>query len=122
MTPEEIATLRLMAATSGLVSLTGKELSTLLLERDHHAAEAKALREAAEALVDTLTSNGGGAHPCGACYALATVGEPLPRGGSIFRCDKHASPPDPGDDAPPPYATKVAAPLRALRALLGRTP
>lgn len=121
MSPEEIAALRLMATTSGLVSLTGKELSTLLLERDHHAAEAKALREAAEALVDTLTSNGGG-RECSRCFALATVGEPLPRGGSIFRCDRHASPPDPGDDAQDPCPTKVAAPLRALRALLGRTP
>jgi hypothetical protein len=101
--------------------LTAPELAALLLAHDHHAAEARALREAAGALVAALTTSGGG-YSCGTCYALATVGEPLPHGGYAFRCDKHASPPEKGwqDDPQEPRPTKAAAPLRALHALLAQ--
>lgn len=90
-------------------------------------AEIQKMRKAARALVDTLTSNGG-RRPCGNCYALATVAEPLPRGGSVYRCDKHASPPMTeqerefdrtyGDNLGDGRPTVVSEPLRALRALL----
>jgi hypothetical protein len=93
----------------------------LEVERDRLARDNAALREAAGALVTALTTSGGG-YSCGTCYALATVGEPLPHGGYAFRCDKHASPPEKGwqDDPQEPRPTKAAAPLRTLRALLAQ--
>lgn len=117
MTPEEIAALRRMSSTGGLVSLTAKELSTILLERDRHAAEAKALREAAEALVGAVEQSA--ERPewrlslCSVCGALATE-----RDSEESACDQHLDILDNGEKA----ATDCAAPLRALRALLGRTP
>ena len=131
MSPEEIAALRLMATASGLVSITGKELSTLLLERDHHAAEAKALREIAVVLAASIESSP--RLTCEQAWEDEHCDRHATRLVRISRrdtdrmfCEAHAAelrPAEPGDrslvtDEELPHA----APLRALRALLGRTP
>lgn len=81
----------------------------------HAQLETDALREAGRALVGILTTTSGG-RQCNDCYALATVADPLPRGGFIFHCDKHARAPSDGweDDPQEPHPTKAAAPLRRL--------
>lgn len=137
MTPEEIAALRRMATTGGLVSLTGKELSALLLERDHYAAEAKALREAAGALIDGLTKHLDGAdvgacedwvNPDVRCGGIATR-RLSPPTGEIYKCFCDACAEERvadgwTDGGEFPFAGPLIT-LRALlsvRALLGRTP
>jgi hypothetical protein len=110
MTPEEIATLRRMATTAGLVSITGKELSTLLLAHDHHAAEAKALREAARAFLAAADDpDGDHVRHCICCARIAVWTRTTHSGHG--RCDDCATK---GDFDLVSYA----APLRALRALL----
>lgn len=115
MTPEEIAALRRMASTSGLVSLTGKELATLLAAYIHHEAEAKALREAAGAFLDELPFHEPACPYCPG-RVMATKIEALkpPYAGVRFSCDAHA--------AEGARDMKGAAAWRTLRALLGRMP
>lgn len=85
----------------------------------HAQLEADALREAARTLVDVLATAGGG-RQCSDCYALAMVGDSLPRGGSVFHCDKHARAPAEQweDDPQESHPTKAAPALRRLRALI----
>jgi hypothetical protein len=115
-----------MANTTGLVSITGKELSTLLLERDHHAAEAKALREAAGALVRGMIDRLDGAdvtncedwaNPDVECGGIATRRLMSGSGDEVDLCDTCAAEREDrgwilSEEFP------HAAPLRALRALL----
>jgi hypothetical protein len=126
MTPEELAALRRMATTAGLVSITGKELSTLLLERDHHAAKAKALREAARAVIDGLIKHLDAhdvaacedwANPDVECGGIATRRLMSGSGDEVDLCDTCAAEREDrgwilSEEFP------YAAPLRALRALL----
>ena len=112
-----------MANLCGLLGLTDAVASRGEGQHMVHAAverlkvEGGVLREAARVLLVELDKE---ARQCGKCYALATVAQGLPRGGFVFHCDKHATPLSAGwqDDPREDYPTNVAAPLRALRALL----
>lgn len=95
------------------------ERNRAIAERDTAEAKLKALRDAAGALLAALAQDG---RPCGVCYTIATWAEPLPRGGSAYRCDRHHKHDDPDEDGLCPSETKAAIPLRALRALLETKP
>lgn len=143
-TAEELAELR-MGASEGLAGPTvSRALATIdavTAERDevrlrlaqaeeardveragamHAQLESSELREAARALLDILTAREGG-RQCNDCYALATVADPLPRGGFTFHCDKHARPPaeEWEDDPQESHPTKSAPSLHRLRSLIG---
>lgn len=74
MNPEKLAVLRQWAATTtGLVGLTAEELSALILDRDHHAAEAKAFREATRAALAELTRRSGDPSHCELCRGSGMV-------------------------------------------------
>jgi hypothetical protein len=112
-----------MANLCGLLGLTDAVVSREEGQQMVHAAvkklkvERDEMRSAARALLAELDKE---ARSCGKCYRLATVAEGLPRGGFVFACDKHATPPSTEwqDDPCQNYPTNVAAPLRTLRALL----
>lgn len=146
----DLAGLRTLTETHDPASLTPRFLATLdqmQVERDQALASLKVsdegraaairmmdawkdkadkndealteLREAAGNLVSILVASGGG-RECSTCYALATVADPLPRGGSVFRCEKHARPPlsEWEDDPQRSCPTHAAAALRRLRTLV----
>lgn len=122
-TPEELAELR-MGASEGLAGLTvSRLLATLAVieqERDEARRGRDELREASRELLDILAAREGG-RQCNDCYALATVADPLPRGGFTFHCDKHARPPaeEWEDDPQESHPTKSAQSLHRLRSLIG---
>lgn len=96
------------------------DVGTVVRQRDEVRAERDELREAARNLVSILVATGGG-RQCSVCFALATVADPAPHGGSCFRCDKHATPPSGEweEDPQKSYPTHAAAALRRLQELVG---
>lgn len=100
---EELAGMRALTEHHDPTGMTRRLLATL----DAREAERDAMADAVRALLDVLPS---AALQCGKCDGLATLSCLTPSGGVLFYCDDHA----------PEGATEmaVAAPLRALRALL----
>lgn len=109
------------------------ERDAAIAERDRLAAKLKEtvdqtwalgterdeLRYEASDLVLSLEREG---RPCGTCYSIATWAEPLPHGGSAYRCDRHHKHDGPDEEGLSPSETRVAAPLRKLRKMLGLDP
>lgn len=96
----------------GLGALKEKTMEDVVEQRDE-------MRDAARNLLSILVASGGG-RQCSTCFALATVADPAPHGGSYFRCDKHAraSTGEWEDDPQQSYPTHAAAALRRLQELI----
>lgn len=112
--PEETERDTLRIQLAGMEEFAVKKME----ERDAAEQKLSAIREAAKALLDALDSS---TEPCGecGCNAIATryLGWELD-GESL--CDAHAAEQLASDDLPPveDHDFPVAAPIRALRALL----
>jgi hypothetical protein len=115
-TAEELAAIRELSEYEDMMGLGARRLLATI---DAVTAERDALREAVRALVEALDVHG--VKACEECEALATRYLLSCITGDTYLCDSHAKD-RLARETPAPLQAKnepVAAPLRALRALLG---
>lgn len=124
---KELARLRHFADQSDLGSMAHRLLATVAqveAERDELRADLTALRDAARALVEAPGL--GEVQGCDKCAAFATRLMEWNEDGvfDAFLCDHHAEKQLASDDPPPLHDRElhIAAPLRALRALVEEKP